>query len=140
MAFNQHDDYHAIIWFEEALKLLQWEDQPSSIEETEILDYLSDSLSQKKFYGRAAVLMRRRLELDPDDKEAAKNLAADEAKMEELRESGEGEDWMFNETDWTPSKVQRNISTYADAQYEALCRGENNVAVSAGSISWVLRV
>jgi prolyl 4-hydroxylase len=61
-AYNQADYYHTIMWMQEALNRLEHE-QPPSIAESEVLEYLAFSLYQQGNIKRALHMTKRLVEL-----------------------------------------------------------------------------
>jgi prolyl 4-hydroxylase len=61
-AYNQADYYHTIMWMQEALNRLEHE-EPSSISESEVLEYLAFSLYQQGNIKRALHMTRRLVEI-----------------------------------------------------------------------------
>ncbi|XP_024122315.1 prolyl 4-hydroxylase subunit alpha-2 isoform X1 [Oryzias melastigma] len=123
-AYNDADYYHAVLWFQQALKQLD-DGEEAVVSKADILDYLSYSVYQMGDLPRAIELTRRLVAIDPNHQRAGGNLRYfEQLLMKQLRES--------NQDYQPPSEEPIQLGTYNRPKdhlpereaYEALCRGE----------------
>lgn len=132
LASEADDDYHAVLWLDEALKRHELEQPSPTVEEWKILDHLGPTYHDQEQYEHAYHLTQRLLELNPNYSDAIYNLAIYEEKLKEKRESEapKFEDLIANDMELPPVELKRRkISEHANAHYEALCRGEETKQV-----------
>uniref|UniRef100_A0A8C0BPW4 Prolyl 4-hydroxylase subunit alpha-1 n=1 Tax=Buteo japonicus TaxID=224669 RepID=A0A8C0BPW4_9AVES len=122
IAYTEADYYHTELWMEQALKQLD-EGEVSSADKVYILDYLSYAVYQQGDLGKAMMLTKRLLELDPEHQRANGNMKYFEyimAKEKEANKSStDSEDQMEKETE-----VKKKDYLPERRKYEMLCRGE----------------
>uniref|UniRef100_A0A8B9GA70 Prolyl 4-hydroxylase subunit alpha-1 n=1 Tax=Amazona collaria TaxID=241587 RepID=A0A8B9GA70_9PSIT len=122
IAYTEADYYHTELWMEQALKQLD-EGEVSSADKAYILDYLSYAVYQQGDLGKAMMLTKRLLELDPEHQRANGNMKYFEyimAKEKEANKSStDSEDQMEQETE-----VKKKDYLPERRKYEMLCRGE----------------
>ncbi|MEQ2265944.1 hypothetical protein XENORESO_015139 [Xenotaenia resolanae] len=123
-AYNDADYYHAVLWFQQALKQLD-DGEESVVTKAEILDYLSYSVYQMGDIPRAIELTRRLVAIDPTHERAGGNLRYFERLLsKQLNE--------MNQAYQPASEEPIHLGTYIRPKdhlpereaYEALCRGE----------------
>uniref|UniRef100_A0A8C7ZKD3 procollagen-proline 4-dioxygenase n=1 Tax=Oryzias sinensis TaxID=183150 RepID=A0A8C7ZKD3_9TELE len=123
-AYNDADYYHAVLWFQQALKQLD-DGEEAAVSKADILDYLSYSVYQMGDLPRAIELTRRLVAIDPNHQRAGGNLRYfEQLLMKQLKES--------NQDYQPPSEEPIQLGTYTRPKdhlperetYEALCRGE----------------
>uniref|UniRef100_A0A3Q2DQM0 Procollagen-proline, 2-oxoglutarate 4-dioxygenase (proline 4-hydroxylase), alpha polypeptide 2 n=1 Tax=Cyprinodon variegatus TaxID=28743 RepID=A0A3Q2DQM0_CYPVA len=123
-AYNDADYYHAVLWFQQALKQLDAGEE-AVVHKAEILDYLSYSVYQMGDIARAIELTRRLVSIDPTHERAGGNLRYFERLLfKQLNE--------MNQTYQPASEEPIQLGTYTRPKdhlpereaYEALCRGE----------------
>nr|XP_010296060.1 PREDICTED: prolyl 4-hydroxylase subunit alpha-1 isoform X3 [Balearica regulorum gibbericeps] len=122
IAYTEADYYHTELWMEQALKQLD-EGEVSSADKVYILDYLSYAVYQQGDLGKAMMLTKRLLELDPEHQRANGNMKYFEyimAKEKETNKSStDSEGQMEKETE-----VKKKDYLPERRKYEMLCRGE----------------
>ncbi|NXO49328.1 P4HA1 hydroxylase, partial [Aramus guarauna] len=122
IAYTEADYYHTELWMEQALKQLD-EGEVSSADKVYILDYLSYAVYQQGDLGKAMMLTKRLLELDPEHQRANGNMKYFEyimAKEKEANKSStDSEGQMEKETE-----VKKKDYLPERRKYEMLCRGE----------------
>ncbi|XP_037255529.1 prolyl 4-hydroxylase subunit alpha-1 isoform X1 [Falco naumanni] len=122
IAYTEADYYHTELWMEQALKQLD-EGEVSSADKVYILDYLSYAVYQQGDLGKAMMLTKRLLELDPEHQRANGNMKYFEyimAKEKEANKSStDSEDQMDKDTE-----VKKKDYLPERRKYEMLCRGE----------------
>ncbi|NXU77019.1 P4HA1 hydroxylase, partial [Oreotrochilus melanogaster] len=122
IAYTEADYYHTELWMEQALKQLD-EGEVSSADKVYILDYLSYAVYQQGDLGKAMMLTKRLLELDPEHQRANGNMKYFEyimAKEKEANKSStDSEDQMEKEPE-----VKKKDYLPERRKYEMLCRGE----------------
>ncbi|XP_007562125.1 PREDICTED: prolyl 4-hydroxylase subunit alpha-2 isoform X3 [Poecilia mexicana] len=123
-AYNDADYYHAVLWFQQALKQLD-DGEEAVVTKAEILDYLSYSVYQMGDIPRAIELTRRLVAVDPSHERAGGNLRYFERLLsKQLNE--------MNQAYQPASEEPIQLGTYTRPKdhlperesYEALCRGE----------------
>ncbi|XP_014908201.1 prolyl 4-hydroxylase subunit alpha-2 isoform X2 [Poecilia latipinna] len=123
-AYNDADYYHAVLWFQQALKQLD-DGEEAVVTKAEILDYLSYSVYQMGDIPRAIELTRRLVAVDPSHERAGGNLRYFERLLsKQLNE--------LNQAYQPASEEPIQLGTYTRPKdhlperesYEALCRGE----------------
>ncbi|VDN03309.1 unnamed protein product [Thelazia callipaeda] len=130
-AYSADDHYHTIMWMQEALERLQDELPNSTVNVSEILEYLAFSMFKQDNLKRALILTDKLLKISPDHPRAKNNiqwyedlLAKDGIKADNYRRN-------------IPPINNRRPSSGLDAaeseMYEALCRNEVPVSVKETS-------
>uniref|UniRef100_A0A3Q2QSM5 procollagen-proline 4-dioxygenase n=1 Tax=Fundulus heteroclitus TaxID=8078 RepID=A0A3Q2QSM5_FUNHE len=123
-AYNDADYYHAVLWFQQALKQLD-DGEEAVVTKAAILDYLSYSVYQLGDIPRAIELTRRLVAIDPNHERAGGNLRYFERLL--YRQLNE-----INQASEPASEEPIQLGTYTRPKdhlpereaYEALCRGE----------------
>ncbi|GMT24855.1 hypothetical protein PFISCL1PPCAC_16152, partial [Pristionchus fissidentatus] len=118
-AYNNKDYYHTLMWMQEAIIKLEQE-EPASVEEAEILEYLAYSLYQQGNVLRALSLTKRLVEISPNHPRAKGNVKW----YEDMLDGKEGE----GEIPEVVNKRTDNDGIPERDAYEALCRGETEPA------------
>ncbi|WKY06730.1 hypothetical protein Q1695_006703 [Nippostrongylus brasiliensis] len=114
-AYNERDYYHTLTWMQVALNRLENED-PRSIAEEEILEYLAYSLYQQGNVRRALALTKRLAAIAPNHPRARGNVKWYEDMLN-------GKDMEGDLPPIVNKRVENDGIVERDA-YEALCRGE----------------
>ncbi|KAF8373714.1 phy-2, partial [Pristionchus pacificus] len=114
-AYNNRDYYHTLMWMQEAIVKLEKE-EPQSVEEAEILEYLAYSLYQQGNVRRALFLTKRLVEIAPNHPRAKGNVKWYEDMLDGKEMEGEIPAVINKRTD--------NDGIPERDAYEALCRGE----------------
>uniref|UniRef100_A0A7I4YLH5 procollagen-proline 4-dioxygenase n=1 Tax=Haemonchus contortus TaxID=6289 RepID=A0A7I4YLH5_HAECO len=114
-AYNQRDYYHTLTWMQTAMNRLEHEN-PRTIEEEEVLEYLAYALYQQGNVRRALALTKRLAELAPNHPRAKGNVKWYEDMLE-------GKDMEGELPPIVNKRVENDGIVERDA-YEALCRGE----------------
>uniref|UniRef100_A0A915BIH4 Prolyl 4-hydroxylase alpha subunit domain-containing protein n=2 Tax=Parascaris univalens TaxID=6257 RepID=A0A915BIH4_PARUN len=123
-AYNQNDYYHTILWMQEAQLRLENEDPPTA-NIGDILEYLAFSLYKQGNVKRALALTKKLVQLEPDHPRAKGNVKWYEDMLED-----DGKDI----SELPPLKLERLDDGIPERDaYEALCRGEQKVNVTAQS-------
>lgn len=119
IAYNQRDYYHTLMWMEEAQMRMLREDPPT-VQETEILEYLAFAMYQQGNVKRALRMTKRLYKLQPDHPRAKGNIKYYEDMLVEegFKKGDDGElPPVVNQRKEDGGISERDI-------YEALCRGE----------------
>lgn len=119
IAYNQKDYYHTLMWMEEANARMIRENPPT-VQEWEILEYLAFAMFQQGNVKRALRMTKRLLKLNPENPRAHGNIVYYEDQLAKVsgKKSDDGElPPIVNERKIDYSVNERNT-------YEALCRGE----------------
>ncbi|PAV70367.1 hypothetical protein WR25_24413 isoform B [Diploscapter pachys] len=114
-AYNQKDYYHTLTWMQVALNKLENEN-PRTIEEEEILEYLAYALYQQGNIRRALAMTKKLAKIAPNHPRAKGNVKWYEDMLEGKEKEGE-----------LPPIVNKRIEDDGIVErdaYEALCRGE----------------
>ncbi|XGW28333.1 hypothetical protein V3C99_008255 [Haemonchus contortus] len=114
-AYNQRDYYHTLTWMQTAMNRLEHEN-PRTIEEEEVLEYLAYALYQQGNVRRALTLTKRLAALAPNHPRAKGNVKWYEDMLE-------GKDMEGELPPIVNKRVENDGIVERDA-YEALCRGE----------------
>ncbi|CAI5447148.1 unnamed protein product [Caenorhabditis angaria] len=114
-AYNQKDYYHCLMWMQVALNKIENEN-PKSVEESEILEYLAYSLYQQGNVRRALALTKRLAKISPNHPRAKGNVKWYEDMLQ-------GKDMQGDLPPIVNKRVEWDGIVERDA-YEALCRGE----------------
>ncbi|VDO22541.1 unnamed protein product [Haemonchus placei] len=114
-AYNQRDYYHTLTWMQTAMNRLEHEN-PRTIEEEEVLEYLAYALYQQGNVRRALALTKRLAALAPNHPRAKGNVKWYEDMLE-------GKDMEGELPPIVNKRVENDGIVERDA-YEALCRGE----------------
>ncbi|CAD6196789.1 unnamed protein product [Caenorhabditis auriculariae] len=114
-AYNQRDYYHTLSWMQVAMNKLENE-EPKSMEESEILEYLAYSLYQQGNVRRALNLTKRLAQIAPNHPRAKGNVKWYEDMLQ-------GKDMEGELPPIVNKRVENDGIVERDA-YEALCRGE----------------
>lgn len=121
IAYNEQDYYHTLMWMEEALERSKRENPPS-IPETEILEYLAYALYKQGNLKRALLFTDRLIDIYPQHPRAKGNIKWYEDQL--TAEGVKSTDFRRN----IPSVENRRPDDFmSDSErtiYEALCRGE----------------
>ncbi|KAK6022880.1 tetratricopeptide repeat protein [Ostertagia ostertagi] len=117
-AYNQRDYYHTLTWMQTAMnrKLSLEHENPKTIEEEEVLEYLAYSLYQQGNVRRALALTKRLAAIAPNHPRAKGNVKWYEDMLE-------GKDMEGELPPIVNKRVENDGIVERDA-YEALCRGE----------------
>ncbi|ELU04127.1 hypothetical protein CAPTEDRAFT_149240 [Capitella teleta] len=133
--YNEGDQYHTILWMQEALDQLAQEES-KSVEEESVLDYLSYALYVQGNLRHARNITQRLLDLVPEHTRAQNNLnhynqlIAKEEQEEGVRKKGDDgalKDAIMNDRFLNEEDQYRASPEFQT--YEALCRGEDVVPV-----------
>ncbi|KAK6039932.1 tetratricopeptide repeat protein [Cooperia oncophora] len=114
-AYNQRDYYHTLTWMQTAMNRLEHEN-PKTIEEEEVLEYLAYALYQQGNVRRALALTKRLAAIAPNHPRARGNVKWYEDMLE-------GKDMEGDLPPIVNKRVENDGIVERDA-YEALCRGE----------------
>ncbi|CAB3409489.1 unnamed protein product [Caenorhabditis bovis] len=114
-AYNQKDYYHTLMWMQEALNKIENENPPT-VEESEILEYLAYALYQQGNVRRALALTKRLAKIAPNHPRAKGNVKWYEDMLQ-------GKDMQGELPPIVNKRVEFDGIVERDA-YEALCRGE----------------
>ncbi|GMS95984.1 hypothetical protein PENTCL1PPCAC_18159, partial [Pristionchus entomophagus] len=114
-AYNNRDYYHTLMWMQEAIVKLEKE-EPQTVEEAEILEYLAYSLYQQGNVRRALFLTQRLVKISPNHPRAKGNVKWYEDMLDGKEMEGEIPPIINKRTD--------NDGIPERDAYEALCRGE----------------
>ncbi|CAI2350753.1 unnamed protein product [Caenorhabditis sp. 36 PRJEB53466] len=114
-AYNQKDYYHTLMWMQVALNKIENENPPT-VEEAEILEYLAYSLYQQGNVRRALSLTKRLAKIAPNHPRAKGNVKWYEDMLQ-------GKDMEGDLPPIVNKRVEFDGIVERDA-YEALCRGE----------------
>ncbi|KRY72308.1 Prolyl 4-hydroxylase subunit alpha-2, partial [Trichinella pseudospiralis] len=119
VAYNQKDYYHVILWMQEALNRVEHENPPS-VDEAEILEYLAFGMYQQGNVKRALQLTKRLQRIKPDHPRAAGNV---KWYLDMLAKEGVSR---VTDHDLPPIVNARpNDQALPERKdFEALCRGE----------------
>lgn len=132
LSYNSEDHYHTIMWMEEALRKNREMEEPS-VDTAEILDYLAFSTYMQGNVRRALSLTNELLELEPDHSRAEQNKYFYEKIIQEEEQNSRkrGDDGQVPASNEFVNK--RQLDEYRTSEefsnYEALCRGEDTMAV-----------
>uniref|UniRef100_A0A5S6QYW5 procollagen-proline 4-dioxygenase n=2 Tax=Trichuris muris TaxID=70415 RepID=A0A5S6QYW5_TRIMR len=119
VAYNNKDYYHVILWMQEAMNRWEHEDPPT-VEEVDILEYLAFGLYQQGNVKRALQLTKRLYNLKPEHPRAKGNIKYYEDML--------AADGMHKSSDFNlppvvnPRPADQALPERGD--FEALCRGE----------------
>lgn len=120
VAYNREDYYHTVQWMLEAMDRLNRE-TPPTMEEWEILEYLSFSLYQQGNIKRALSLTRRLIKLNPDHPRAKNNIKYYKEELEKAKQKA-------NEDLPPLVNLRPNDGSLPEREpYERLCRGQGKV-------------
>ncbi|NXY91239.1 P4HA1 hydroxylase, partial [Alcedo cyanopectus] len=122
IAYTEADYYHTELWMEQALKQLD-EGEVSSADKVYILDYLSYAVYQQGDLGKAMMLTKRLLELDPEHQRANGNMKYFEYIMAKEKEANKSSAASEDETE-KETEVKKKDYLPERRKYEMLCRGE----------------
>uniref|UniRef100_A0A0K0DP84 P4Hc domain-containing protein n=1 Tax=Angiostrongylus cantonensis TaxID=6313 RepID=A0A0K0DP84_ANGCA len=114
-AYNERDYYHTLTWMQAAMNKLENEN-PKTIDEAEVLEYLAYALYQQGNVRRALALTRRLAAIAPNHPRARGNVKWYEDMLNGKDMEGE-----------LPPVVNRRVENDGIVErdaYEALCRGE----------------
>uniref|UniRef100_A0A183GJ87 P4Ha_N domain-containing protein n=1 Tax=Heligmosomoides polygyrus TaxID=6339 RepID=A0A183GJ87_HELPZ len=114
-AYNDRDYYHTLTWMQVALNRLENED-PKTVGEDEVLEYLAFSLYQQGNIRRALALTKRLAAIAPNHPRAKGNVKWYEDMLD-------GKDMEGDLPPIINKRVENDGIVERDA-YEALCRGE----------------
>ncbi|KAJ1369161.1 phytochrome 2 [Parelaphostrongylus tenuis] len=114
-AYNQRDYYHTLTWMQTALNKLENEN-PRTIDEAEVLEYLAYALYQQGNVRRALALTKRLAAIAPNHPRARGNVKWYEDMLN-------GKDMEGELPPIVNKRVEDDGIVERDA-YEALCRGE----------------
>eukprot|EP00075_Anas_platyrhynchos_P027038 XP_027316291.1 prolyl 4-hydroxylase subunit alpha-1 [Anas platyrhynchos] len=122
IAYTEADYYHTELWMEQALKQLD-EGEVSSADKVYILDYLSYAVYQQGDLGKAMMLTKRLLELDPEHQRANGNMKYFEYIMAKEKEANKSSTDAEEQTE-KETEVKKKDYLPERRKYEMLCRGE----------------
>ncbi|XP_040419472.1 prolyl 4-hydroxylase subunit alpha-1 isoform X2 [Cygnus olor] len=122
IAYTEADYYHTELWMEQALKQLD-EGEVSSADKVYILDYLSYAVYQQGDLGKAMMLTKRLLELDPEHQRANGNMKYFEYIMAKEKEANKSSTDAEDQTE-KETEVKKKDYLPERRKYEMLCRGE----------------
>ncbi|KRZ08256.1 Prolyl 4-hydroxylase subunit alpha-2 [Trichinella zimbabwensis] len=119
VAYNQKDYYHVILWMQEALNRVEHENPPS-VDQAEILEYLAFGMYQQGNVKRALQLTKRLQRIKPDHPRAEGNV---KWYLDMLAKEGVSR---VTDHDLPPIVNARpNDQALPERKdFEALCRGE----------------
>ncbi|KRZ67945.1 Prolyl 4-hydroxylase subunit alpha-2, partial [Trichinella papuae] len=119
VAYNQKDYYHVILWMQEALNRVEHENPPS-VDQAEILEYLAFGMYQQGNVKRALQLTKRLQRIKPDHPRAGGNV---KWYLDMLAKEGVSR---VTDHDLPPIVNARpNDQALPERKdFEALCRGE----------------
>ncbi|XP_013418730.1 prolyl 4-hydroxylase subunit alpha-1-like [Lingula anatina] len=114
-AYDEGDNYHCLLWMQEALRRLEKENN-SSVSRYLVLDYLAFATYNQGNVQHAFNITKEMLEIDPNDEKVKNNH---QFLIRKLAEDEDGEEKGIDN--------KRPIRGYRDEEYDAyekLCRGE----------------
>ncbi|VDM61368.1 unnamed protein product [Angiostrongylus costaricensis] len=117
-AYNERDYYHTLTWMQAAMNKLENEN-PKSIDEAEVLEYLAYALYQQGNVRRALTLTRRLAAIAPNHPRAR----GKPCNVKWYEDMLDGKD-MEGELPPVVNKRVENDGIVERDAYEALCRGE----------------
>ncbi|XP_043272912.1 prolyl 4-hydroxylase subunit alpha-1 isoform X2 [Venturia canescens] len=135
-SYNNGDYYHTVLWMQEAMDLLQEEQNRTTTTKPDILEYLAFSTYMQGNVGRALSMTNELLELVPTHQRALGNRAYYQEEIQKSQtKKKRGED---GQDDVKPSNeftvVEKKVKTISEMsereRYEMLCRGEITISPS----------